>query len=314
MNHCWQSSPSRFKPVPDTLSTQVDSDRLLVDVPVRNVRPRLRSVSPTILDALEDDLDDSAVSTVPASSLAIRCLGRDRTHVDRETMDDPTVEAPQLQDGQIVAGPTQCDSAVSMPAASVGAVRRLVLVSSAQSHGRRVVLVPQSSGTPQSIQTMRETIQMWRSRAVVNQCDMTAADSSHPSPVATPRQLSDSESETESVVSDLSDRSMEGPPEDATAVDTPIEPEVTVGLLRNVILRMALVTLDDVDPHVHFRQRASVMKTVPHFLRGPFRNALKLALEEATWGNSRDDEVRQERGWKLLMLLPRMLLHRARED
>ena len=35
-------------------------------------------------------------------------------------MDDPTV-APQLQDGQIVAGPTQCDSAVSMPAASAGA-------------------------------------------------------------------------------------------------------------------------------------------------------------------------------------------------
>ena len=57
------------------------------------------------------------------------------------------------------------------------------------------------------------------SRAAVNQYDMTAADSengdgSHPSPVVTPRQLGDSESET--------------------------EPEVTMGLLRNVILRMAL--------------------------------------------------------------------------
>ena len=61
----------------------------------------------------------------------------------------------------------------------------------------------------------------------------------------------------------------------------------------------------------HSFPRASVMKTVPHFLRGPFRNALKLAWEEAMWGNSRDDEVRQERGWKFLMLLPRMLLHRA---
>ena len=261
-------------------------------------------MSPTILDALEDDLEASAMSTVPASSLAIRCLGRDRTHVDHETMDDPTVEA----------GPTQCDSAVSMPVASAGAVRRLVLVSSAQSHGRRVVLVPQSSGTPRSLQDVEGDNSDVESRAVVNQCDVTAADSengdgSHPSPVATPRQLGDSESETESVASDLSDRSMDGPPEDAA--DTPIEPEVTLGLPRNVILRMALVTLDDVDPHVHFRQRASVMKTVPHFLRGSFRNALKLALEEATWGNSRDDEVRQERGWKLLMLLPRMLLHRA---
>ena len=43
----------------------------------------------------------------------------------------------------------------------------------------------------------------------------------------------------------------------------------------------------------------SVMKSVP---RGPFGNALKLALEGATWSNSRDAEVRQERGWKFLML------------
>ena len=68
--------------------------------------------------------------------------------------------------------------------------------------------------------------------------------------------------------------------------------------------------LDEVDPAVVFRQRAAVMKSVPHVLRGPFRNVLKLALEEASWGNCRDNEVRQERGWKLFMLLPRMLLHR----
>ena len=115
--------------------------------------------------------------------------------------------------------------------------------------------------------TMRETIHV-ESRAVVNQNDMTAADSengdgSHPSPVANPEswviqkvRLSRS--------SDLSDRSMDGLPEDATAADTPIEPEVTVGFPRNVILRMALVTLDDVDPHVHFRH---LMKSVPHFFQ-----------------------------------------------
>ena len=101
---------------------------------------------------------------------------------------------------------------------------------------------------------------------------------------------------------------MEGPEE--FAPDTPAEPELVAGLPRNVTLRMALVTLDEVDPAVVFRQRAAVMKSVPHFLRGPFRNALKLALEEASWGNCRDDEVRQERSWKLFMLLPRMLLHR----
>ena len=85
---------------------------------------------------------------------------------------------------------------------------------------------------------------------------------------------------------------------------------MAVGLPRGVVLHMALRNLDDVDPRVLFRQRASVMRSVPRFLHGPFRNVLKLALEEATWGNHRQDEVRQERGWKLLELLPRMLLHR----
>ena len=38
--------------------------------------------------------------------------------------------------------------------------------------------------------------------------------------------------------------------------------------------------------------------------RGPLRNAMKFAREEATaW-----DEVRQNRGWKLILMLPRMLL------
>ena len=47
--------------------------------------------------------------------------------------------------------------------------------------------------------------------------------------------------------------------------------------------------LDDVDTSVVFRQRAAVMRIVPHFLRSSFRNAMKLVLEEATWGNHRMD-------------------------
>ena len=69
--------------------------------------------------------------------------------------------------------------------------------------------------------------------------------------------------------------SVEGPEE--VAPDTPAEPELVAGLPRNVTLRMALVTLDEVDPSVVFRQRAAVMQSVHHFLRGPFRNALKFA-------------------------------------
>ena len=73
---------------------------------------------------------------------------------------------------------------------------------------------------------------------------------------------------------------------------------------------MAFVTLDEIDLCAVFRQTVAVMKSVPHVVRGPFWNALKFVLEEATWGNHQDDEVRQERGWKLFMLLPRMLFHR----
>ena len=95
---------------------------------------------------------------------------------------------------------------------------------------------------------------------------------------------------------------------DVAVEESDEDQEVAVGLPRGVVLRMALKNLDDVDWRVLFRQRASVMRSV--LLHGPFRNVLNLALEEATRGNHRQDEVRQARGWKLLELLPRMFLQR----
>ena len=53
------------------------------------------------------------------------------------------------------------------------------------------------------------------------------------------------------------------------------------------------------------------MKSVPRFLRGPCRTAMRVALEEIRKRWRRDDMTRQERGWKLFLLLPRMLLHRS---
>ena len=118
--------------------------------------------------------------------------------------------------------------------------------------------------------------------------------------------------------SPLDSEGSDGEVEESVAADEEVhgedeeeEREVVGGIPRGVSLRMALVSLDEVDPRIVFRQRASVMRSVPKFLKGPFQNALKLALEEATWENSVQDEVRQERGWKLLELLPRMLLHQA---
>ena len=50
------------------------------------------------------------------------------------------------------------------------------------------------------------------------------------------------------------------------------------------------------------------MKNVPRCLVGPFRNALRVALAEVSGGAG--NPVQLERGWKLFLLLPRMLLHR----
>ena len=180
MNHCWQSFPSRFSQFQTHCGHR--GQRSSLGGRARQERASaVVFVSPTILDALEDDLEASAMSIVPASSLAIRCLGRDCTHVDRETMDDPMVEAPQLQHGdgfrQIEAGPTQCDSVVSMPVASVPPT---VLASS----GASASFWFRNQALHGLFRTLRDSDV--ESRAVVNQYDMTAADSengdgSHPS-------------------------------------------------------------------------------------------------------------------------------------
>ena len=80
--------------------------------------------------------------------------------------------------------------------------------------------------------------------------------------------------------------------------------------------RMGAITtafrqLEMVDLSVEFARRGNVMKTVPGFFFGPFRNVLRVALEEATIGSVVEDLARQERGWKLFLLIPRLLLHRG---
>ena len=88
--------------------------------------------------------------------------------------------------------------------------------------------------------------------------------------------------------------------------DDPLEiPVFAVGAMRAAFLQ-----LDEVDLVHHFSRRAAVMKAVPKFLTAPFRNALRIALVEATVGSRVQDLARQERGWKLFLLLPRLLLHR----
>ena len=143
-------------------------------------------------------------------------------------------------------------------------------------HGRRVVLVPEPSGSPQSMEGMVVDDVDEDSVAAISQFDMTVADSEdkdlHSFPTASPRHRLLGNSDTESL---------------ADGVCT-------------------FLSLDAVDLHTIFTKRAAMMKAISRFLRGSFRNAMRVALDEALQTN----EVRRTRGWKLFLLLPRMLLHR----
>ena len=110
---------------------------------------------------------------------------------------------------------------------------------------------------------------------------------------------SDTHEDSESISSD--EESVAGEPVEHSQI---AEVPVDMPPVRDTVIRAAMRLMDEVNPRALFEQRAAVMKGV----RGPFRNALKLALHEAT--RSRD-EVDQERGWKLFFMLPRMLLHKA---
>ena len=65
---------------------------------------------------------------------------------------------------------------------------------------------------------------------------------------------------------------------------------------RGPALREALKEIGLCGHHQDFCVRVAVMKTVPKFLFGPFRNALKFAMEEATAGVPDRESVRQADG------------------
>ena len=57
-----------------------------------------------------------------------------------------------------------------------------------------------------------------------------------------------------------------------------------------------------------FSKRAVVVCSVPRVIRGVYKNAMRVALEEVARGIDERSEARMTRGWKLFLLLPRLLL------
>ena len=74
----------------------------------------------------------------------------------------------------------------------------------------------------------------------------------------------------------------------------------------------AFASLVGVDLKTIFSNRACIMGSPPRFLRGAHRTAMRFALEEVESGVDAQNEQRICPGWKLFLLLPRMLSPQAR--
>ncbi|CAE7438573.1 unnamed protein product [Symbiodinium sp. CCMP2592] len=71
-------------------------------------------------------------------------------------------------------------------------------------------------------------------------------------------------------------------------------------------------SLDAVDLAAEFGTPVPTMQSVPAFLRAGVRQALVLALRALREAYTRGTALQQTRAWKLFLLAPRLLLHRAR--
>ena len=164
--------------------------------------------------------------------------------------------------GSCVDGEGVVPSAVlSTVPASSRAVRRLVLMSS-QATG----VSSQAAGVLGGEPTNTPTVLV---------IDMTEADSVRDE--NWDGTFGESDSDTVSVES-LVGSAVEVPQSGDEVMSDP-DPEF-IEAHSSVAVQLALSTLDEVDLTRIFRLRASVMKTIPSFLRGPFRTALRMAMTE----------------------------------
>ena len=104
--------------------------------------------------------------------------------------------------------------------------------------------------------------------------DMTRGDSDSDEVVNS----ASADSDVENV--DLEDWGSEVSGEEIPVPEDPVPDMVDVRLTPTI--RVALEWLDTVNLCEEFTRRAAATKSVPHFLRGPHRNAMRLAMEQAT--------------------------------
>ena len=87
-------------------------------------------------------------------------------------------------------------------------------------------------------------------------------------------------------------------------------PDLRIGGVKARQISEGMESMDEVILGDILKIRASVMKSVPKFVRGPFRMACRVAFDHHATSMARGDRLGQVRAWKLFLMLPRMLLSR----
>ena len=87
-------------------------------------------------------------------------------------------------------------------------------------------------------------------------------------------------------------------------------PDVPLPRLPRRLFANGLQSMDGVDIRHVFHRRPLVMKSVPKFMQGAFRGGLRALMEDICASRLARDVLRQIRGWKAFLLLPRMSLHK----
>ena len=110
-------------------------------------------------------------------------------------------------------------------------------------------------------------------------------------------------SETESVGSlNDDDHSVQGSLSEVNSEDGP---DLRIGGVKARQISEGMESMDEV-----ILGDTSVMKSVPKFVRGPFRMACRVAFDHHATSMARGDRLGQVRAWKFFLMLPRMLLSR----
>ena len=233
-----------------------------------------------------------AVGVVASRSCAVATL----------VQDERVGEPPNAEDAENARAHTR-DQPCNVRGAMVRRPSRRLMLVGSQARNGELPIVEASGCHPTQWESGAEFT--FPSRPVEFQScsvDMTMSDA-HRDRVS-PRGSDHSHERPENVVSTESDTDsveLEVDGSMASGDEEEVVPSLEVAMpnVERGAVQLAFQRLDQVNLREEFRTKASVMKTVPGFLQGPFRQAMHLVLEEICVGLDRSDNVRQERGWEV---------------